>query len=158
FPGSVGSGPDRGLEPDASISTARRLSPDTKLTLGMSGGYHLQQEFSKANYGWLGVNSSVRRNRTTLTFEAQYTPHRNKFPTDPGEGGEFTGLSATVGGRRNIGQRARVRVEGTVDREDFVPPLSLRDGVGRELYGQLVFAPLKGIDLRVEGAFSHDQT
>ena len=158
FPGSDGSGPDRGLDPNVSLSSATRLSPTTKLGFGLSGGFHLQQQFTKANYGWLGANSTVRRNRTTLTLDAEYTPHRNKFPTDPEEGGEYTGMGVTVGGRQAIGQRARLRIEGTVDREDFAPPNSLRDGVGRELYGQYVFAPLKGVDLRAEGSFTHDQT
>jgi hypothetical protein len=151
FPGSGGSGPDRGVDPNGSISSATRLSPTTKLGFGLSAGFHLQQQFTKANYGWLGMNSTVRRNRTTLTLDAEYTPHRNKFPTDPEEGGEYAGMGVTVGGRQAIGQRARLRIEGTVDREDFVPPLSLRDGVGREIYGQYVFAPLKGLDLRAEG-------
>ena len=158
FPGSVGSGPDRGFDPVGSLSSALRLSPMTKLGVGLTGGLHVQQQFTRANYGWIGVNSNLRRNRTTLTMEAQYTPRRNKFPTDPEEGGPYTGYELTLGGRQNVGQRARVRLEGTVDREDFFPPFSLRDGVGRELYGQTVFTPLKGIDLRVEGSFSHDQT
>jgi len=158
FPGSVGSGPDRGLDPTGSIASALRLSPSTKLGLGLSGGLHVQQQFSKANYGWMGLNSTLRRNRTTLTLDAQYTPQRNKFPTDPEEGGSFTGYEATLGGRQNVGTRVRLRAEGTVTREDFFPPFSLRDGVGRELMGQLVFTPVQGIDLRVEGSADHDQT
>src|SRR5262249_58341611 len=135
-----------------------RLRNAMKFGLGLNGGLHAQQQFSNANYGWLGFNSNLRRNRTTLTLEGNYTPRRNKFPTDPEEGGQHAGSSLTAGWRQSVGQRSRLRVEYTLEREKFVPAFSLRDGLGREWGGQWVFSPARGIDLRVEGATGHDKT
>ena len=158
FPGSTGAGPDQGLDPGAEISSGLRLSSATKLALSASAGGHVQNQFTKGNYGWLGAQAMLRRNRTTATLEGQWTPRRNKFPTDPEEGGEYHGASLTAGVRQAAGDRVRLRLEGTLDREKFVPVFADRDAVGRELFGQAVFTPVKGIDLRLEGSLSHDQT
>src|SRR5262249_20185007 len=135
-----------------------RLRNAMKFGLGVSGGVHVQQQFSNANYGWLGFNSNLRRNRTTLTLEGNWTPKRNKFPTDPEEGGQYAGSSITPGWRQSLGQRSRMRIEYQLEREKFVPAFSVRDGLDREWGGQYVFSPTRGIDLRVEGAIGTDRT
>ena len=158
FPGSVGSGPDQGVEPSIQLASGRRLSPSTKLAVSASAGGRVEQQFTRGNYGWLGLASTLRRNRTTYTLEGQWTPKRNKFPTDPEEGGEFHGASLTAGLRQALGARARARVEWTLDRERFLPQVASRDLDGQELFAQSVFSPAKGLDLRGEGSVSHDQT
>src|SRR5439155_1577615 len=134
-------------------ATARKRAPATP-----RAGGRVAQQFTRGNSGWLGLASTVRRNRTTYTLEGQWTPKRNKFPTDPEEGGEFHGASLTAGLRQALGARARSRVEWTLDRERFVPQVASRDLDGQELFAQGVFSPAKGLDLRGEGSVSHDQT
>jgi hypothetical protein len=156
FPGSLHSGPDQGLQPMGEIATARRLARIYKLGLTASAGGTLQNEFTRGNYGWIGVAGSLRRDRTTLTLEGQWTPQRNKFPTDPEEGGQFRGSDLTAGLRRAIGTRARLRVEGTVDRERFAPQVADRNSSGRELAGTFTLAAAGGLELRADGSLSSD--
>lgn len=158
FPGSLGTAPDRGFEPAAEVGSSLRAFSIYKINVSASAGARVQQEFSKANYSWLGLGTQVRRNKTVYTLEGEYVPHRNKFPSDPEEGGPFKSWALTAGVRQPLGDRARVRVEGMVDREKFEPLFALRDARGRELYGQLGFTPIKGTDLRLEGSVAHDQT
>lgn len=158
FPGSANTGPDRGLEPAAELETGRRFLKDYKLGVSASAGARMQQEFSKANYGWFGLGGTVRRAKTTFTLEGEWTPQRNKFPSDPEEGGPFVGTSLTAGLRQAVGTRTRLRLEGTVDREAFDALNADRNAHGRELYGLVQFAPLKGTEFRVEGTVARDVT
>ncbi len=158
FPGSLGTAPDRGFEPVLEVGRSVRAFSIYKINVSASAGGHVQQEFNKANYGWFGAGTQVRRNKSVYTLEGEYVPRRNKFPSDPEEGGPFRSWGLTGGLRQPLGSRARVRVEGTVDREKFDPAFSLRDARGRELYAQLGYTPTKGTDLRLEGAVSRDET
>lgn len=156
FPGSVNSGPDRGFEPMVQLGSATRLSRAMKLGLTASTGGTVQREFTRANYGWFGLATVLRRNKTSYTLDGEWIPRRNKFPTDPEEGGEFKRLKLTAGVRQSLGARARLRVEGTLDHDQFVPQFSDRDTHGRELVGSLTFTPALGIDLRVDGSTARD--
>ena len=156
FPGSVNSGPDRGLVPAGEVSSGIRLSRALKLGLSASAGGNVQSEFTRANYAWVGLGTLLRHDKTTLTLEGEWTPRRNKFPTDPEEGGEFAGRSLTASLRRNLGVRARLRVDGTLDREKFVPLFTDRDSDGRELFASITVTPARGIDLRADGSISRD--
>jgi opacity protein-like surface antigen len=156
FPGSLNSGPDQGLEPRAELATSRRFAAAYKLGLTASAGGTLQNQFTRGNYAWLGVGSSLRRDQTTLTLEGQWTPKRNKFPTDPAEGGEFAGTELTAGVRRSLGERARVRLEGSLERDQFVPQFSDRDSQGRGALGVFTLTPSRGIELRAEGSWDYD--
>lgn len=158
FPGSANSGPDRGLEPGAEVESSIRVKKDYKLGVNASAGGRVQQEFTRANYGWFGLGSSLRRGSTTFTLDGEWTPRRNKFPSDPEEGGPYVGTSLTAGLRRNLGTRLRARVEGLVDREAFEAVNADRNAHGRELYGLVQFAPLKGTEFRIEGTVARDVT
>src|SRR5262249_58417637 len=79
-------------------------------------------------------------------------------PAAGGGGRPWGGGGAPRGGREGGGRRAGLGLGAPVDREAFFPPFSLRDGVGREVFAQTVFSPVRGLDLRIEGAASHDQT
>src|SRR5207244_7881344 len=109
------------------VASGLRLSKAVKLGVSASAGGNVQSEFTRANYGWLGVGTLLRRNKTTYTLDGEWTPKRNKFPTDPEEGGEYAGAKLTLGLRQNIGARARVRVEGALDRARFIPLFAPRD-------------------------------
>ena len=156
FPGSLNSGPDQGLQPMAELATARRFARAYKLSLTASAGGTLQNQFTRGNYGWLGLGGTLRRDPATWTLAGRWTPRRNKFPTDPEEGGQFAGAEVTVGYRRVIGSRGRLRLEGTFDRDRFVPQVADRDTRGREAYGSYTFTPGAGVDLRAEGSYSYD--
>lgn len=156
FPGSVGSGPDHGLEPMAEVATGRRLSKAMKLGLSASAGGNLEHEFTRGNYAWLGLGTLLRRGQAAYTLDAEWTPKRDKFPTDPEEGGEFAGRKFTAGLRRNLGTRARLRLEGVFDHEKFVPLFTDRNSDGRELVGSLTFTPARGTDLHGDASFSRD--
>ena len=156
FPGSINSGPDNGLEPMGEVATGRRLSKAVKLGLSASAGGNLEREFTRGNYGWLGLGTLLRCGRAAWTLDAEWTPKRNKFPTDPEEGGEFAGRKFTASLRRNLGARARMRVDGVLDHEKFVPLFTDRDSDGRELFTSLTFTPVRGTDLRADASFSHD--
>ncbi len=145
FPGSLNSGPDQGLEPRAELATSRRFAAAYKLGLTASAGGTLQNQFTRGNYGWLGLASSLRRDKTTLTLEGLWTPKRNKFPTDPAEGGQFAGTELTAGVRRSLGERARLRLEGTLERSR-----------GRAALGVFTLTPSRGIELRAEGLYEND--
>jgi len=156
FPGSLNSGPDEGLQPMAEIQSARRFLRTYKLGFTASAGGTLQNQFTRGNYGWLGLAGTLRRDRATFTLEGRWTPRRNKFPTDPEEGGQFAGTQITAGYRRAVGARGRLRLEGTFDRDDFVPQVADRNTRGREAYGSYVLAPSAGVELRAEGSYSYD--
>jgi hypothetical protein len=157
FPGSIGAGPDRGLEPRAEISSSLRLSGSVRLGVSANAGGRLQQEFTKGNYGWFGLAATLRHDRTTYSLAGEWTPRRNKFPTDPEEGGEYHGASLSGGVRRSLGRRVRLRLEGSVERERFVPQFSLRNATGRELFAQAAFSASGRLELRGEASLSHDQ-
>ena len=156
FPGSIDSGPDRGLEPTAVVASGVRLSRAAKLGLSASAGGNVQREFTRANYGWLAAGTLLRRSRTTYTLDGEWTPKRNKFPTDPEEGGEYAGAKLTLGLRQALGTRTRLRVEGSLDRDKFIPLFAPRDTHGRELFASLIFTPARGTDLRLDGAAARD--
>jgi hypothetical protein len=118
----------------------------------------VQQEFTKGNYGWLGLGATLRRHGTTYSLGGEWMPRRNKFPTDPEEGGEYHGVSLAGGLRQPVGKRARLRIEGTFERERFVPQFADRDARGREVFVQASFTPARYLDLRGEGSLSHDET
>jgi len=158
FPGSLNSGPDRGLVPSGEVSTGIRLRSAYKLGVSASAGGSMQSEFTRANYGWFGLGTLLRRDRTTLTLDGEWTPRRNKLPTDPEEGGLYAGKSLALGLRQALGARTRLRMEGTLDAEKFVPQFADRNSNGRELQGSLTFTPAKGTDLRVDGSVSADDT
>lgn len=158
FPGSALTAPDRGFEPAIEAGSSIRAFGDYKVNVSASAGGHVQQEFDKANYGWFGAGTQVRRGKTVYTLEGEYVPRRNKFPSDPEEGGPFKSWALTAGLRQPLGDRTRVRVEGLVDREKFDPLFALRDARGTELYGLLGHTPAKGTDVRVEGAVARDRT
>lgn len=156
FPGSINSGPDHGLEPMGEVASAVRLSKAVKLGVSASVGGNVQREFTAANYGWIGLGTLLRRNRSTVTLDGEWTPKRNKFPTDPEEGGAFTGRKFTADLRHNLGTRTRLRVEGVFDHEVFVAPFSDRDSDGRELLTSVTFSPNHGTDLRADASFARD--
>ncbi len=158
FPGSALTGPDRGFDPAIELGSSVRAFNVYKVNVSASAGGHVQQEFTKANYGWFGAGTQVRRNKTVYTLEGEYVPNRNKFPSDPEEGGPFWSWAVTGGVRQALSDRTRVRVEGMLDREKFEPAFALRDARGRELYGQLGWTPVKGTDLRLEGTVARDVT
>jgi len=158
FPGSALSGPDRSAEPRAEVGTANRLSRSLKLGLSASAGGRVQQEFTKANYGWVGLGATLRRARTVYSLEGEYTPSRNKFPTDPEEGGRFHAWELVGGIRQPVGSRMRLRAEGIVGRETFEPLFSVRDARSTELKTQLNFAAGPSVDLRVQAIAGHDET
>jgi len=142
--------------PAGELSSAVRLNKSLKLGLTASAGGNVQREFTRGNYAWLGLGSLLRRNKTTFTLAGEWTPKRDKFPTDPEEGGQYKGRSVALGVRRSVGTRTRLRLEGTLDREKFVPLFTDRDSDGRELAGSLTFAPAGGTELRVDGSVSRD--
>lgn len=161
FPGSVNTGPDQKLEPRIEFATENRLNRNWKLGVSALTGGNVQQQFSRANYGWFGAGANARYRSTTVTAEGEYTPSRNKFPADPEEGGEFRGWEVVGGVRQSVGSRLRLRLEGKFDSEDFLNPLlkaAGRDSRGREWLGQMNFAPVRGVDLRTFGTLSHDET
>lgn len=158
FPGSAGTAPDQGFEPALEAGSSVRAFGVYKVNLSASAGAHVQQDFNKANYSWFAAGTQVRRSKTVVTLDGEYVPHRNKFPSDPEEGGPFKSWATTLGVRQALNDRMRVRVEGMADREKFEPAFSLRDARGRELYGQFGITPTPGTDLRLEGAVAHDQT
>src|SRR5262249_56202073 len=123
FRGSVNSGPDHGLVPSAEVATGIRLSSAYKLGVSASGGGSVQSEFTRGNYGWLGLGALLRRDKTTLALEGEWTPKRNKFPTDPDEGGEYNGKELRLGLPRAPGARAPARPEGTLHQDPFLPPV-----------------------------------
>ncbi len=158
FPGSLGSGPDHGLEPSLEAGRSVRLASIYKLGLTGSIGGHAQQDFRKANYHWFGLGSTLRRNKTVFTLDGEFVPLRNKFPSDPEEGGPFHSWTGVAGWRQPLGTRARLRSEYTLDREKFDGLNTDRDAHGRELTALLAFTPRKGTELRAELSVSHDQT
>ena len=159
FPGSTLTGPDQGLDPAVEIATANRFLKVYKVGVTASAGGHLLRDFTTANYGWFALGTSVRRGRTTVTLDGEYVPKRNKFPTDPEEGGEFRRLQGVLGLRQVIDDRMRVRLEGLMDHEVFADSVNrLRDGRLHELSGQFVVTPVKGTDLRLEALVGRDRT
>ena len=103
----------------------------------------------------------LRHRKTTYTFDAEYTPSRNKFPSDPEEGGVYTGWEFTGGVRHPLNDRVRLRLEALFDREDFENPLLValgRNSTGSEWMGQVNVAPAKGLDLRMLGTVAHTET
>ena len=157
YPGSIGTGPDHGFEPAFELGTGRRLSKAAKFAATISAGGRVQQHFTRANYGWAGLGTTLRRNKTTYSLASEWTPKRNKFPTDPEEGGQYTGTDVTAGLRQSVGARTKFRVEGTFSRDRFVAPFTPRDTDGLELFSSLIFTPVKGTDLRGEASFAHDE-
>lgn len=161
FPGSVNTGPDQRMEPRVELATANRLSQHWKLGLSALAGGNVQQEFTRANYGWFGAGANARYRSTTWTLEGEYTPSRNKFPADPEEGGAYRGWEVVGGMRQNLGKRARARLEARLDREDFHSELieaAGRNSRGREWRGRLDVAPARGVDLRTFATLARDET
>lgn len=159
FPGSLASAPDKGLDPSLELGSNNRFLKVYKVGVNASVGGHVQQQFANANYLWYGLGTNVRRGATVFTLDAEYIPQRNKFPADPEEGGAFHRWQGIAGVRRTLGTRLKLRVEGTFDHEVFADSVNrLRDARGRELFAQLVFSPVKTLDLRVEGSIAHDRT
>jgi hypothetical protein len=156
FPGSLNSGPDQGIEPMGQIAAGRRLSRTLKLGLLASAGGNVQGEFTQGNYGWFTLGSVLRRNKTAFTLESQWTPKRNKFPTDPEEGGEFASRQVVAGVRQVVGTRLRLRLEGTLDRDKFVPQFAPRDTWAHEVFGSVTFTPVGRTDLHMEGSAARD--
>ncbi len=157
FPGSSGTAPDHGLEPAIELGSGRRLSKAAKFAATLSTGGRVQQQFTRANYSWFGLGTSLRRPRTTYTLEGLWTPKRNKFPTDPEEGGQYRGVDVTAGVRQSVGTRTKARVEATLSRDRFVAPNTPRDTDGLELFASLIFTPIRGTDLRGEASSAHDK-
>lgn len=159
FPGSVASAPDKGVDPSLEIGSSNRFFKKYKVGVNAGVGGHVQQQFANANYHWYTLGTNVRSGATTVTFDAEYIPQRNKFPADPEEGGAFHRWQGILGVRRTLGARAKMRVEGTLDHEVFADSVNrLRDARGRELFAQFVFSPVKTLDLRVEGSVVGDRT
>ena len=158
FPGSVGTGPDRGVQSALEASAGLRLSRALKAGFTASAGGLLQREFTRANYGWLSAGSTLRRNKTQLVAELEWTPRRDKFPSDPEEGGTYEGLAFTAGMRWALGARARLRLDATADHATFEPGFGARDSRGRELYAQATLSASPTTDLRADARVSHDET
>lgn len=159
FPGSLASAPDKGLDPSFELGSNNRFFKAYKVGVTASVGGHVQQQFTNANYLWYGAGTNIRRGANTVTLDAQYIPQRNKFPADPEEGGAFHRWQWIVGWRRTLGANLKLRVEGTFDHEVFADSVNrLRDARGRELFAQVVFSPVKALDLRLEGSLAGDRT
>lgn len=159
FPGSLASAPDKGLDPSFELGSNNRFFKAYKVGVTASVGGHVQQQFTNANYLWYGAGTNIRRGANTVTLDAQYIPQRNKFPADPEEGGAFHRWQGIVGWRRTLGANLKLRVEGTFDHEVFADSVNrLRDARGRELFAQVVFSPVKALDLRLEGSLAGDRT
>ena len=161
FPGSAQTGPDQKLEPGIEFVSAKRLSKVVKLGVSAAAGGNVQREFTRANFGWFGGGTSLRHLRTTYTLDAEYTPARNKFPSDPEEGGEYRGWEVKGSVRQALGSRLRLRAGAKFETEDFKNPLIKalgRDSRGYEWLAQANLAPVRTLDLRALGTIGHDES
>ena len=156
FPGSSVAAADHGVEPRGELVSGVRLSKAYKLGVSLSAGGNVERAYTRGNFAWLGAGALLRHRTTTYTLDGEWTPKRDKFPTNVDEGGEYSGKKLTLGVRQALGSRARLRVEGTLDHDRFVPALSERDTRGRELFTSLSVTCAPGIDLRVEGSLARD--
>ena len=156
FPGSINSGPDRGIAPALELTSGRRLSRTLKLGVTGSAGGNVQNEFTRANYGWIGAGTLLRRSRTSFALDGQWTPKRNKFPTDPEDGGEFANLQLTATVRHALNPRTRLRLAGTFERDKYVPLFAPRDAWAHDVFGSVTFTPVRGTDLHAEGDVARD--
>ena len=156
FPGSPLVAPDNGIEPRGALSSGLRVSKALKLGVVVSAGGNVQRVYTRGDYGWLGLGTLLRRHATTLTADGEWTPKRNKFPTNLDEGGEYAETKLTLGLRQNLGSRTRLRMDGTLDRDKYVHTLSERDVHGRELFASVNVSCAPGIELRAETSVGRD--
>lgn len=157
FPGSGLSDSDESLQLGVELETGRRLSKHTKLGLQLEASGSKYQRFSEADFGRLGLMSSLRGGATTVTIGGEWTPRRLKFPGTLDDGGVFARQELHLGLRRNLGGSFRARIEGRLRSDDYKSPFDVRDSDSRELYGQLAVRASAAVTLRVEGATAHSQ-
>jgi hypothetical protein len=161
FPGSPRTGPDQTLEPTMELASANKFGKNIKMGVSAVAGGNVQREFTRANYGWFGGGTSLRYLRTTYTLDAEYTPARNKFPSDPEEGGEYQGWQVKGAIRQALGSRLRLRAGAKFETEDFKSPLIKalgRDSRSLEWLVQANVAPVRTLDLRALGTIGHDES
>jgi hypothetical protein len=149
---------DQAYDLSAGTSSARRLGKTAKLSVDVSAHSRLLGKTHSSQYTEFALQPGLRTKTMQYSLEGAWTPKRVVFPPGDDESGAFEDLALTFGARRALGARLRGRLEGAIERRDFLTDsLSGRDAHSRSLYAVLTASPQKGVDVSFELEWDSDR-
>lgn len=149
---------DQAYDLNAGTSSARRLGKTAKLSVDLSAHSRLLGKTHSSQYTEFALQPGLRTKTMQYTLEGAWTPKRVVFPPGDDESGAFEDLALTFGARRALGARLRGRLEGALERRNFLTDsLSGRDAQSRSLYALFTASPQQGVDVNFELEWDSDR-